>query len=173
MFAFLTTLLATIALDLTQAIILGVGLSALIFVFQISRGKVSVSPVSADKMREAGHLMQSDGTQIAVVYVVGPLFFGTAPRFEEATGGLGGYQDVILSLRTTPLLDTTGLGQLDKLIHETEARGGRVWLAGLNEPVERYLQRAGILDHLGPDRIHWSAFEAIAAADRLELPEAT
>ena len=167
MFAFLTTMIATIALDLTQAIILGVGLSALIFVFQISRGKVSASPVSAEKMHEAGHAMQSDGSQMAVVYVVGPLFFGTAPRFEEVTSGLSGYTDVILSLRTTPLLDTTGLGQIDKLIHDTEARGGRVWLAGLNEPVERYLQRAGLLDHLGPERVHWSAFEAIAAADRL------
>ena len=167
-FAFLTTMIATIALDLTQAIILGVGLSALIFVFQISRGKVSVSPVSAEKMREAGYVLRSDGSQMAVVYVVGPLFFGTAPRFEEVAAGLGRYSDVILSLRTTPLLDTTGLGQLDKLIHETEARGGRVWLAGLNEPVERYLQRAGLLNHLGPERVHWSAFEAIAAADRLE-----
>ena len=167
MFAFLTTLIATVALDLTQAIILGVGLSALIFVFQISRGKVSASPVSAEKMREAGHDMRSDGSQMAVVYVVGPLFFGTAPRFEEVTSGLSGYTDVILSLRTTPLLDTTGLGQIDKLIHDTEARGGRIWLAGLNEPVEHYLRRSGLLDYVSPERVHWSAFEAIAAADKL------
>jgi SulP family sulfate permease len=117
-------------------------------------------------MREAGYEMQSDGSHIAVVYVVGPLFFGTAPRFEEATAALGGYSDVILSLRTTPLLDTTGLGQVEKLIHDAEARDGRVWLAGLNEPVERYLRRAGLLDHLGAERVHWSAFEAIAAADK-------
>ena len=167
-FAFLTTMIATIALDLTQAIILGVGLSALIFVFQISRGTVSARSVAPEKMQEAGYSMHGDGSQIAVVYVVGPLFFGTAPRFEEVMGTLGGYQDIILSLRTTPLLDTTGLGLLDKLIHETEARGGRIWLAGLNEPVERYLRRASLLDQLGADRVHWSAFEAIVAADRLE-----
>ncbi len=166
-FAFLTTMIATIALDLTQAIILGVGLSALIFVFQISRGKVSISPVEVEKMRAAGHEMLTEGQHMVVVYVVGPLFFGTAPRFEEVAAATGPYEDVILSLRTTPLLDTTGLGQIDKLIDDTEARGGRVWLCGLNEPVERYLRRAGILDHLGPDRIHWSAFEAIVAADRL------
>lgn len=166
-FAFLTTLLATIALDLTQAIILGVALSALIFVFQISRGKVTVSPVAADKMLDAGHTMQSDASRIGVVYVVGPLFFGTAPRFEAVAASTAGYRDVILSLRTTPLLDTTGIGQIERLIEETEARGGRVWLSGLNEPVEHYLRRAGILDHLGPDRVQWSAFEAIVAADKL------
>lgn len=167
MFAFLATMIATVALDLTQAIILGVGLSALIFVFQISRGKVSAGPVTAEKMRAAGHEMKSDGSQMVVVYVIGPLFFGTSPRFEEVVGQLGGYQDIILSLRTTPLLDTTGIGQLEKLIQETEARGGRIWLAGLNEPVEHYLRRSGLLDHLGPERVHWSAFEAIAAADHL------
>ncbi|HYO87388.1 MAG TPA: SulP family inorganic anion transporter [Candidatus Limnocylindrales bacterium] len=167
MFAFLTTMLATIALDLTQTIILGVGLSALIFVFQISRGKVTVSPVSPQKMREAGHEMLSDGSHITVVYVIGPLFFGTAPRFEEAIAGLEAYQDVVLSLRTTPLLDTTGISHIEDLVRITEARGGRVWLCGLNEPVERYLRRAGLIDHLGPERIQWSAFEAIVAADRL------
>ena len=167
-FAFLTTMIATIALDLTQAIVLGVGLSAVIFVFQISRGKVTASPVSAEKMHEAGYPMLTDGSRMAVIYVIGPLFFGTAPRFEEATAALGHFDDVILSLRTTPLLDTTGLGHIDKLVHDTEARGARVWLCGLNEPVEQYLRRAGLLDHLGPERIQWSAFEAIAAADRLE-----
>ncbi len=170
-FAFLTTLLATIALDLTQAIILGVALSALIFVFQISRGKVTVSPVAADKMLDAGHAMQSDAARIGVVYVVGPLFFGTAPRFEAVAASTTGYRDVILSLRTTPLLDTTGIGQIEKLIEDTEARGGRVWLCGLNEPVEHYLRRAGILDHLGPERVQWSAFEAIVAADKLAVHE--
>ena len=170
-FAFLTTMIATIAFDLTQAIILGVGLSALIFVFQISRGKVTISPVTAEKMHAAGHDMQSDGARIAVVYVVGPLFFGTSPRFEEVAAQLDAYRDVILSLRTAPLLDTTGLGQIEKLIDATEARGGRVWLAGLNEPVEHYLRRAGLLNRLGPERVHWSAFEAIIAADHLAAHE--
>lgn len=168
MFAFLTTMIATVALDLTQAIVLGVGLSALIFVFQISRGKVTVSAVAADKMRETGYPMITDGSRIAVIYVIGPLFFGTAPRFEEAIANLSRYDDVILSLRTTPLLDTTGLKHIETLIHDTEARGGRVWLCGLNEPVERYLRRAGLLDHVGAERVQWSAFEAIAAADHLQ-----
>src|SRR5205807_2530613 len=45
MFAFTATMVATMALDLTQAIILGVGLSAIIFVTQISRAKIVLSPV--------------------------------------------------------------------------------------------------------------------------------
>ncbi|MFN8449376.1 MAG: hypothetical protein U0521_12530 [Anaerolineae bacterium] len=45
-----------------------------------------------------------------------------------------------------------------------------------------YLQRAGVIDHLGEDRIFWSAYEAIMAADHYranlaretgELPQAS
>ena len=165
MFAFVSTMIATVALDLTQAIIVGVGLSALIFVFQISRAKVVVRPVSPDKMREEGYEMLTDGEKIAVAYVIGPLFFGTANTFNEAIEDLGGYQDIVLSLRTVPLLDTTGIGVIEGLIERVEARGGKVYLSGLNDPVKRYLQRAGVIDHIGEQNVYWSAFEAIMAAD--------
>ncbi|KXK21883.1 MAG: putative sulfate transporter [Chloroflexi bacterium OLB15] len=164
-FAFVTTMIATVALDLTQAIIIGVGLSALIFVFQISRSKVAVHPVSAEKMRQDRYEMLTDSSRIGVVYVVGPLFFGTATTFTEALDDLGSYRDIVLSLRTVPLLDTTGIAAIEQLIERVEARGGKVYLSGLNAPVERYLERAHILAHIGRDNITWSAFEAIIAAD--------
>lgn len=167
MFAFITTMVATVALDLTQAIIVGVGLSALIFVFQISRSKVVVMPVSEEKMRKDGYEMQTSGESIAVVYVIGPLFFGSTTLFNEAMEDLGSYRDIILSFRTVPLLDTTGIGAVEDLIKRIEARGGNLYLSGLNEPVRRYLERAGIIHQLGEDRVFWSAFEAIIAIDSM------
>jgi sulfate permease, SulP family len=166
MFAFASTLLATVALDLTQAIILGVGLSALIFVFQISRGRVVVKPVSAEKMRAEGYEMQTDGDKIAVVYVIGPLFFGTVSTFNNEIEKLNGVRDIILSLRTVPLLDTTGIAAIEDVIHRYEAIGGRVYLSGLNDPVYSYLQRAGVIKHIGENRLFWNAYEAIIDADR-------
>ncbi len=166
MFAFVATMLATVALDLTQAIIIGVGLSALIFVFQISRSKVIKMPVLAEKMQAAGYEMRCDPSRILVVYVVGPLFFGTASTFSHAMENLIGAQDVVLSLRTVPLLDTTGIGVLEALIERVEANGGRVYLSGLNDPVRLYLERAGIVKHLGEDHVFWSGDQAIIAADR-------
>jgi SulP family sulfate permease len=147
-FAFLSTLVATVALDLTQAIILGVGLSALIFVFQISRSKVRYS---ADR--------------IVVMYIMGPLFFGTVSTFNASLENLNGIEDIILSLRTVPLLDTTGVGAIENLVNQLESTGRRVYLSGLNEPTRSYLERAGVIKQLGEDRIFWSSFEAIMAAD--------
>jgi SulP family sulfate permease len=166
MFAFASTLIATVALDLTQAIIIGVGLSAVIFVYQISRTRVSVTPVSPEKMREQGYEMKYDGDRIAVVYVLGPLFFGTCNSFNSAVENLNGAQDVILSLRAVPLLDTTGISAIEELIERVETKGGRVYLCALNDPVRSYLMRAGIIQHLGEDHVFWSADQAIIALDR-------
>lgn len=167
LFAFFSTLIATVALDLTQAIILGVGLSAVIFVAQISRARVSVAAVSAEKMREAGYELRSGAaSRINVVYMVGPLFFGTVNTFNAEVERFENGDDVILSLRTVPLLDTTGIGALEDLIERVEKAGGQVYLSGLNDPVREYLGRAGILAHLGSRRVYWSAYEAIVAADR-------
>lgn len=163
--AFIGTLLATVALDLTQAIILGVGLSAMIFVFQSSRTQVVIRPVSAEKMRENGYEMQYDANRIIVVYVVGPLFFGTVNTFNTMLEKLNGNEDIILSLRTVPLLDTTGISAIEKLLYQLEGQGKRLYLSGLTEPVRSYLERAGVIQHLGEGRVFWAADEAIIAAD--------
>ena len=165
MFAFITTLIATVALDLTQAIILGIGLSALIFVFQSSRAKIAFAPVSVEKMRADGYEMQYAADRILVIYISGPLFFGTVNTFNSVLEKLNGNQDIILSLRTVPLLDTTGISAIESLIQQLESEGRRVYLSGLTDPVRDYLQRAGVLQHLGEDHVFWSAYEAIMAAD--------
>ncbi len=165
MFAFISTLIATAALDLTQAIILGIGLSALIFVFQSSRAKIAFAPVSVEKMRADGYEMQYNADRILVIYITGPLFFGTVNTFNSVLEKIDGNQDIVLSLRTVPLLDTTGVAAIEDLIQQLEKEGRRVYLSGLTEPVRAYLQRAGVLQHLGEDRVFWSAYEAIVAAD--------
>ncbi|MBL8147731.1 MAG: SulP family inorganic anion transporter [Anaerolineae bacterium] len=166
MLAFTATMLATIALDLTQAIAIGFALSALMFIYQISRTKVVSKPVSAAEMREEGYEMKSDAGQIAVVNVMGPLFFGTANTFNTTVEDLSGMRDVILNLHMTPLVDTTGLDAIEDAITTIEGKGGRVYVNGLTEPVQEYLGRAGILERLGDERIFDTSDQAIIAADR-------
>lgn len=173
MVAFAITLVATVALDLTQAIILGVGLSAFIFVFQSSRAKVVLAPVSVEKMRADGYEMRYPADRILVVYVAGPLFFGTVSTFNTVLKQAKENQDIILSLRTVPLLDTSGISAIENLIHQLEREERRVYLSGLNDPVREYLERAGVLAELGEERVFWSAYEAIMAADHYRATQAT
>lgn len=171
MLTFVVTLVATVALDLTQAVIIGVGLAAVIFLVQISQARVILAPVSVDKMRQQGYEMRSDSSRITVVYVIGPLFFGTINSFNTALEQVDGAEDLILSLRTVPLLDTTGLSALQDLIVSFERDGRRVYLSGLNQQVKSYLDRSGLSQRLGEDRIFWDAHEAIIAADRFRIGE--
>lgn len=172
MFAFVTTMIATAALDLTQAIIIGVGLSALIFVVQISQARVVKQPVMIDKMNEHGYKLFSPAESILVVYIIGPLFFGTSSIFNRELEELHEARDVVLSLRTVPLLDTTGIAAIEDLIKRVESRGGQVYLSGVNAPVHTYLERAGVVRHLGEDHLLWDAYEAIVAVDRFRQQQA-
>jgi sulfate permease, SulP family len=117
-------------------------------------------------MRAQGYEMQYDGDRIAVVYVLGPLFFGTSNTFNSAVENLNGAQDVILSLRAVPLLDTTGISVIEEFIERVEAKDGQIYLCALNDPVRSYLTRAGVIKHVGEDHVFWSADQAIIALDR-------
>jgi len=173
MLSFLLTLMGTIILDLTQAIILGVLVSAVVFIIRISQITIEQVPVSSEKMLARGYTMKSDASKIAVVYVVGPLFFGTAASFDEEVENLNGVRDVILSMRTVPLMDTTGLRSIDQLVKRLERQGGRLYLSGLNRPVSDYLERSKLLYRIGQESVYWSSLEAIIAADQYRADEAT
>lgn len=166
---FIVTLVATVALDLTQAIILGLGVAALIFVFQSSKAEITYAPVSVEKMREAGYEMRYDGDRILVVYVVGPIFFGTVSTFTSLLEKLDDYADVVISLRTVPLIDTSGLNALEEIIETLEARGQKVYLSGLTRTVQASLEQAGLIDRLGKERVFWSADQAIVAIDHYRV----
>jgi len=80
----LVTMAATIALDLTKAILVGVVLSLLFFTRQISRLDIVSTDVDWKRLQEAGQevpgAVHGTGThrEIKVVYVSGALFFGAA-----------------------------------------------------------------------------------------------
>ncbi len=173
MLSFVLTLMGTVILDLTQAILLGVLVSALVFIFRISQVVIEQLPVSAEKMLARGYAMKTEASQIMVIYVVGPLFFGTAAIFDDETENLKGIRDVVLSMRTVPLIDTTGLRSIDDLVMRLEKQGGRVYLSGLNKPVHDYLQRSGLLMRMGQESVHWSSLEAIIAADTYRAGQTT
>ena len=72
------SLLATVTLDLTQAIIVGVVLSLLIFISQVSRLEIVPTEVDRERLLANGQPAPPEVEGIKVVYVSGPLFFGAA-----------------------------------------------------------------------------------------------
>lgn len=162
---FLVTMAATVVLDLTQAILLGVALSAVFFIARIAVLRIDVRPVDPERLRNPRPVAWPDPyAGIRVAYLSGPLFFGATGPFNEAFAHLDGVRTLILSMRGVPLVDTSGLLSLHHLHERLAAGGARLMLAAVQPAVLTQLQRGGLIDALGSDAVAWDAEEAIHSA---------
>jgi sulfate permease, SulP family len=162
----LVTMVATVALDLTQAILIGIAISAIIYLRQ-SASAVSVydEPVNLDKLRGNGYLLERACPDVHVYYLTGPLFFGSVGNVMQIVGETHHqYRTLVLSMRGVPMIDVMGIHALEHLIRTLRERGGDVRLTSLQPAVRRMLERAGLAELLGQHNIYWSAVEAIVAA---------
>jgi SulP family sulfate permease len=162
--AFTITLIATVVLDLTQAILIGFGISTLIFIAQMSELQITRRPVEVVRRAAPGAPVASPGHTVAVYYLSGPLFFAAARRLVEFVEQHDGADaTLILSIRGVPLVDATGVEVIRELLHRQQSGGGDVLLTSMDNRVQVLLQRAGVLAELGQERVFWSADRAIAA----------
>ena len=166
---FLVTFLATITLDLTQAIIIGGILSAGIFINQVADMEVEVRTVDAERMRMRGMDIKSEAKNVRVAYMTGPLFFAATNTFNEAFAHEEDVDYLILSMRAVPLIDLSGIEALTGLAETLHTQGKTLMLAGVNPKVMYMLQRAGADVLIGKDNFFWSADRAILVAEQRHL----
>jgi SulP family sulfate permease len=162
---FSITMLATISLDLTQAILIGEFLSGAVFLNDIASLDIEVQSVDPDKLRKRGIITTGECRHVRVAYLTGPLFFAATGHFNEAFAHLGGTHALILSMRGVPLLDTSGLQVLAALHERLQHSGGTLMIAGAHGNVLRMLRRGGLLAALGTENVFWSSDQAIVAAE--------
>lgn len=166
---YVVTLIATITLDLTQAILIGGVLSAAVFINEVANMQVEVHDVDVARMRERGIDVRTDCRAIRVAYLTGPLFFGATSQFNEAFAREEDAEVLILSMRAVPLIDITGVEALRSLSESLHAQGKRLMLAGTQPRVLDYLQRSGLDAEIGAENFFWSADRAILVAEQRYL----
>ncbi len=167
MITFSLTLLATIALDLTQAIIIGVALSAAVFINNIANLNVSIADVDPQKLRERGLDVKGGCQHVRVAYLTGPLFFAATNTFNQAFSKLDDVHTLILSMRAVPLIDVSGIEVLAGLFEKMHTSGKRLMFAGVQPDVMIQLERALLADRVGREQFYWGADQAILAAEKL------
>jgi SulP family sulfate permease len=166
MITFGITMLATITLDLTQAILIGAFLSGAVFLSQIANMEIDVQDVDPEKLRQRGIENAGQCRHVRVAYLTGPLFFAATGNFNEAFAKLGDTHALILSMRGMPLVDTSGLQVLATLHERLRHNGSTLMLAGAHDGVRRMLERSGLLEAIGAQNVFWSADQAIVAAEQ-------
>ena len=163
---FAITMLATISLDLTQAILIGAFLSGAVFLNQIAGMTIDVQAVDPEKLRQRGLVTAGECRHVRVAYLTGPLFFAATGHFNEAFAHLGGTHALILSMRGVPLVDTSGVHVIAALHERLAHAGGTLMISGAPSSVQRMLDRGGLLAAIGPENVFWSADQAIVAAEQ-------
>ncbi|MCO5222960.1 MAG: STAS domain-containing protein, partial [Thermomicrobiales bacterium] len=157
MAAFFATMIATVCLDLTQAIVVGLGLSVVLFLRQASRLEVNITPVRWD---DAGIVSQRL-PDAQVVYITGPLFFGSVNQLVERIESMPFSKILILSMRGVPMADVSSVQAFEHIWREHVKAGGTIYISGLQPQVRGVLARAGLIEEIGEQHFFWSAAQAI------------
>lgn len=138
------TMVATTALDLTQAIIIGLIVSVIVFFWQVSQLTITVTPVDWDHIASTGEPIPETRPDAQIVTVTGSLFFGSVNQFAEAIERLPFRHALIISLRGVPMVDVSTIQIVEHVWHAQRDRGGVLHLTGLQPRVLRMFERAGM-----------------------------
>jgi SulP family sulfate permease len=166
MIAFTITMLATIVLDLTQAILIGSFLAGAVFLNKIAGIDIQVQEVDIDRLRQKGIETAGKCRHVRVAFLTGPLFFAATGQFNEAFQYLEDTHALILSMRGVSLLDTAGLEAILRLAERLEKHGGTLMFAGVHDNAYNMMLRGGLVERIGRENFFWSSDQAIVEAER-------
>lgn len=160
---YVITMAATVVFDLTIAIVIGVVAAMIVFVVKSSELRVTSSDIDEDKLR--GKVKSGHHEEFKVVYVSGPLFFGTQEKLINQLEALEGNPQVILSMRGVPTADDISLAELERLYNTLRKKGTQISFTGVQTAVGEMMDRAGFRERIGEEHFYWDAVAAIKALE--------
>lgn len=162
---FFITMCATVVLDLTQAIIIGVAFSAFLIVVRITDIDITISEVENERLEEIGINIPSVPEHIRVAYLTGTIFFAVVEKLTSQLAEMENTTVLILSMRGVPVIDLSGLQALTELTAHYQESGTTVMLTSVQPKVLEVLKRGGLIDMIGEDHVFKSAEYAIVCAN--------
>lgn len=172
----LLTLFATLVMPLQFAVLMGVGLSILLFIFHQANRLKLVELVQSNKNAlpvEQPVPQRLSDHKVTVLYPYGSLFYAAAKTFEENLPAAEDAKEavVIFVFRGYDRFGSTMIAVLDRYNQVLQANGGKMMLAGISPGVMLQLERTGLLDRIGRENVflahgQWgvAAYEALEAA---------
>jgi SulP family sulfate permease len=161
---FIITLIATVTLDLTQAILIGAMLSAAVFINQVASLEIEIRGVEAERLRRRGIEVNINCAHIQVAYLTGPLFFAATSTFNEVFANVDDIDILILSMRGVPMIDISGLEALASLHEKIRHAGKTLMFSGVHANAMRMLERSKLAEAIGPENFFWASDRAIVVA---------
>jgi len=166
MTAFTVTMLATIVLDLTQAILIGSFLAGLVFLNKIAAIDIDVQEIDVDRLKQKGIATAGKCQHVRVAFLTGPLFFAATGQFNETFQNLKDTHALILSMRGVSLVDTAGMEAIHRLHERLHKQGGTLMFAGVHDNAYNMMKRGGLVEAIGEKNFFWSSDQAIVEAEK-------
>jgi SulP family sulfate permease len=162
----------TLVMPLQYAVLLGVAITILLFVFQQSN---ALRIVEWD-VQESGWPIeqpvprQLESSKVTVLYIYGNLFYAAADMLEKSLPAVEGSQRavVILLVRGYDDIGSTVIGVLRRYTQALQANAGKLILAGVAPGLRDQLQRTGMISLIGEQNIFLET-ENIGEAGNLAL----
>ncbi|MEM1484663.1 SulP family inorganic anion transporter [Oscillospiraceae bacterium PP1C4] len=147
------TLAATVFLDLTMAIVIGVAAGLVMFIAKSTDIDVTVEDVDLDRLGVGG--INHDHNW-SVVYVTGPMFFMTSETIRQRLEELSEQDLIIFSLRGVPMADVTSVSVIIDFYQQATAQGKQVLFSSIQPAVMRIFERSGLVEVAGKDAFYFS-----------------
>jgi len=153
----------TMFVDLIQAVAVGLILSSILFMKQMSDqlgSEVKVLPIKENcRQWWKENIPDSIADKIYVKHFPGPIFFGFAPALQAMAESLPDIRVVIFRMMNVPNIDQTGLYALEEVVLSLEKRNIAVVITGLQKQPYRMLQRINMVPGLIPENYIFDEIE--------------
>lgn len=159
-FQYLITMAATVIFDLTTAILIGIVFSIIMFVLKVSDMQVSVAAIDPERIDDP-EIDREKLRYTCVVYISGPLYFGTCNKLEEKISALGENYNVIFSMRGVTIADMSGIEALHEYCERLISSGIMVFFSCVQPEVSDMMERCGFKERFKDDMFFWSADKAM------------
>lgn len=166
MMKFFITMAATVVLDLTQAIIIGVAFSAFMIVVKLTDIDITIADIENERLEEIGITLPTVSKRIRMAYLTGTIFFAVTDKLKKQLTELGNTETLILSMRGVPAIDLSGIQALLELQEELDDEGVTVMLSSVQPKVLEELRRGGLIERIGEEHVFDSAEFAIVRAQK-------
>ena len=166
MLKFFITMIATVVLDLTQAIIIGVAFSSFLIIVKLTDIDISVSEIDKDRLEEVGVHLPEISNKVRIAYLTGAIFFAVVDKLVKQLRKQDSAEALILSMRGVPMIDLSGIEAMIDLVRELEANGTEVYLTSVQPKVLEEMRRGGLIDLIGEEYVFQSAEQAIVIAQQ-------
>jgi len=153
----------TMFVDLIQAVAVGLILSSILFMKQMSDqlgSEVKILPIKENcRQWWKENIPDSIADKIYVKHFPGPIFFGFAPALQAMAESLPDIRVVIFRMMDVPNIDQTGLYALEEVVLSLEKRNIAVVITGLQKQPYRMLQRINMVPGLIPENYIFDEIE--------------